>query len=143
MDEIIYVTKEESHVMVEHEVHVDMQVLDEATFKQEGNQAFVLVQRDYELPLGESHKDLEEEHDITTIGPKNDREYAFKSLMGKSCKEVRLVHNSSLPTSFSATSIGVENWVKGWFLLVPLKENEAPTFFCDELIKAPTPFHMQ
>ena len=43
MVETIYVTKEELHVMVQHEVHVDMQVLEEDTFKQEGNQALVLV----------------------------------------------------------------------------------------------------
>ena len=128
--------------MVEHELHVDIQVLGKATFQQEGNQALVLVQRDYELPLGDSCRALEEAHDLATIGPANNGEDAFKSLMGKSCKEVSLVHNSSLPTYFSATSIGVENWVKGWFLLVPLKENEAPTFFCDELIKEPTPFDM-
>ena len=53
MVEIICVTKEEPHAMVEHEVHVDMQMLKEATFKQEGNQALFFVQRDYELPLGE------------------------------------------------------------------------------------------
>ena len=58
--------------MVEHEVHVDMQVLEEATLKQEGNQELVLVQRDYEFPLGESHRALEEAHDLTTIGPAND-----------------------------------------------------------------------
>ena len=56
MDEIIYSTKEEPHVMVEHELHVDMQALKETTLKQEGNQGLVLVQRDYELPLGESAK---------------------------------------------------------------------------------------
>ena len=33
MVEIIYVTKEEPHVMVEHEVHVDMQVLGDTTFQ--------------------------------------------------------------------------------------------------------------
>ena len=84
MAESIYVTKEEPHVMVEHEVHVDMQVLEEATFKQEGNQALVLVQRDYEFPLGESCRALEEAHHITTIGPTDDGEDAFKSLICKS-----------------------------------------------------------
>ena len=34
---IIYVTKEETPIMVEYEVHVDMQVLEEETFKQEGD----------------------------------------------------------------------------------------------------------
>ena len=68
MAETIYVTKEEPDVMVEHEVHVDMQVLEEDTFKQEGNQALVLIQRDYDLPLSESCRDLEEGHDITKIG---------------------------------------------------------------------------
>ena len=80
------------------------------------NQAVVLVQRDYELPLGESCKALEEAHDLTTIEPANDGEYALKILMGKSCKEVRLVHNNSLPTSFLAMSIGDDNWVKGFLL---------------------------
>ena len=84
MAEIIYVTKEEPHVLVEHEVHVDMQVLEEATFKQEGNQALVLVQRGYDFPLGESLRALEEAHDIKKIGQANDGENAFKSLMGKS-----------------------------------------------------------
>ena len=72
MVESIFVTKDEPHVMVEHGVHVDMQVLREATFKQEGNQALVLVQRDYELPLGESCRALEEAHDLTTIILAND-----------------------------------------------------------------------
>ena len=95
--------------MVEHEVHVDMQMLKEATFKQEGNQAPVLIEREDELPLGESCKALEEVHDLTIIGPSNGGEDAFKILMGKGFKEVRLVHNSSLPTSFLATSIGDGN----------------------------------
>jgi len=43
MDELIYATKEEPHVIVEHEVHVDMQVLEDATLKQEEGQAFVFV----------------------------------------------------------------------------------------------------
>ena len=64
--------KEEPHVMVEHDVHVDMQVLGEATFQQEGNQIVLLVQRNYEFPLGESRRALEEAHDLTTIGPAND-----------------------------------------------------------------------
>ena len=72
--------------MVEHEVHVDMKMLKEATFKQEGNQALVLVQRDYELPLGESCIVLQETHDITTIGPVNDGEYSFKNFMGRVSK---------------------------------------------------------
>ena len=71
MAEIIYVTNKEPHMMVEHEVHVDMQVLKNATFKQEGNQALVLVHRDYEFPLGESCRALEEAHDLTTIVPAN------------------------------------------------------------------------
>ena len=95
--------------MMEHGVHVDIQVFKEATFKQKRNQALVLVQRDYELPLGESRRALEEAHHIKIVRPTNDGEYAFKILMGKSFKEVSLVHNSSLPTSFSATSIGDEN----------------------------------
>ena len=65
---------------------------------------------------------MEEAHDLTTIGPSDDGEDAFKILIDKSCKEVRLVHNYSLPTSFSATSIGDENWVKGFFLMVPHEE---------------------
>ena len=131
-------------MMVEHEVHVDMQVLYEDTFKQEGNQALVLVQRDYELPLGESHKYLKEEHDITTIGPENDGEDAFKILMGKSCKEVRLVHHSSLPTSISSTSIGDENLVKGFFLMLPHEEYEnSISPFYDDMIRAPYSLHFQ
>ena len=64
--------------MVEHEVHVDMQVLEKDTFKQEGNQALVLVHRDYDLPPCESHRALEEAHDLKTIGPANDGEYHSK-----------------------------------------------------------------
>ena len=76
------------------------------------------------MSLGESCRALEESHDLTTIGPAYDGKYAFKILMGKSCKEVRLVHNFSLPTSFSATSIEDENWVKGFFFMVPHEEYE-------------------
>ena len=69
MAKIIYVTKEECHVMVEHEVHVDIHVLEEAILKQEGNQA----------------------HDLTTIGKQegnqaHDGEDALKIFMGKSSK---------------------------------------------------------
>ena len=70
--------------MVECEVHVDMHVLGEATLQQEGNQALVLVYRDYDFPLGQSCRDLEEAHGLTTIGTNNDGEDAFKILMGKS-----------------------------------------------------------
>ena len=54
-----------------------------------------------------------------------------------------MVHNSSLPTSFLAISIGDENWVKGFFLLVPPGEQDDPTFVCDEFIKAQNLFHMK
>ena len=108
--------------MVEHEVHVDMQVLEEATFKKEGNQALVLVQRDYELLLGESCRALEEAHDLTKMVPSNYGEYEFKIFIGNTFKEVMLVHNYLLPTSFSATSIQDENWAKGFFFMVPHEE---------------------
>ena len=71
-------------MMVEHVVNFDMQVLREATFQQEGNQALVLVQRDYKFPLGESCRALEEAHYLTKIGPSNYGEYAFKIIIGKS-----------------------------------------------------------
>ena len=37
MAESLNFSKEEPHMMVENEVHVDMQVIEEDTFKQEGN----------------------------------------------------------------------------------------------------------
>ena len=113
-------------------------------FKQEGNEALVLVQRDYEFPLGESFRDLEEAHDLTTIGPANDGEDTLKILMGKSFKEVRLVHNFSLPTSFSTTSIGDENWAKGLFFMVPHEEYETSiSNFDDDIIRASSSLHLQ
>ena len=130
--------------MVEDEVHVDMQVLGQAAFQQEGNQALVLVHRDYELPLGESCRSLEEEHDLITMVPANVGEDAFKILRGKSCKEVRLVHNFSLPTSFSATPIGNEVWVKCFFFIVPHEEYETYiSNFYDEKIIDPYYLHFQ
>ena len=92
--------------MVEHEVHVDMQTIEEDTFKKEVNQERVLIQMDYQFHLGETYRALEEAHDLTVTRPTNDGEDAFKILMGKSCKEVRLVHNPSLSTFFNHINWG-------------------------------------
>ena len=95
------------------------------------------------MPLGESPRALEEAHDLTTIGPANDGKDAFKILMGKNCKEVRLVHNFSLPT-FSATSIEDENWVKGFFFMVPHEEYETSTSPFDyDMTIVPSYLHLQ
>jgi len=64
--------------------------------------------------------------------------------MGKSCKYLRLDHNSSPPTSFSATSIGDGYWVKGFFLMVPHEGYETPTSpFDDDMNRAPHYLHLQ
>ena len=49
-----------------------------------------------------------------------------------------MVHNYSLPTSFSSTSIGDENWVKGFFLMVSHGEHEnSISPFDDDMIREP------
>ena len=60
MADFINGTKEEPHMMVVHELHVDLQMF-------EGDQALVLFQSDYELPLEASHANMEEADDHTLV----------------------------------------------------------------------------
>ena len=100
-----------------HEVHSDFHVLEKFEVKQYEDQALAWFLRDYELPLGKCCTILEEAHDHTVTQKTNGGICGSIILIDEHCRD--LAHNSSPHTSISATSCGDENWVKGFFMLVP------------------------
>ena len=98
-------------------MHDDFHFLEEIEVKQDEEQELTWFLRGYELPIGMCYTILEETHDHTITEPTNGGSCASIILMDECCRE--LVHNSSSHTSISATLCGDENWVKGFFLLIP------------------------
>ena len=92
-------------------------MLEEFEVEQYEEQALAWFLRDYEFALGKCSIVLEEAHDHTVAYPNNGGSRASIILMDDCCRD--LVHNYSPHTSISATSCGDENWVKGFFLLMP------------------------
>ena len=63
---------EESHEMVDHEMHVVLHVLQDYVDKLEENQALDLFQRKMELFSGESLFSMEESDELTLVGSASD-----------------------------------------------------------------------
>ena len=118
-----------------HEVHSNLHVLEEFEVKQDEYQELEWFLRDYELPLGKCCTVLEDEHDHTFTDPTNGGIFASIILMDEYCK--MMDYNSSPHIFNSCISGGDENWVKGFFLLVPHKEQETPPFSIDDLLINP------
>ena len=116
-------------------MHSDLHVLEEFEVNQYEDQALAWFLRDYELPLGKCCTILEEEHDHTITEKTNGGSCGSIILMDDHCRD--LAHNSSPHTSISATSGGDENWVKGFFLLMPQEEHDTFTLLVEVLIVNP------
>ena len=121
---------EEPHEMVVHEVHDYMHVIEEFCDANDDFQAHVTCQSETELSHGVNPLSIEELEELLSVGPFLDGVDASTSLVDTYCRG--LVHPSS-----SSTFEG-EHCVKGFFLWVPEKEQEAPTFIPVDLI-APFP----
>ena len=78
---------------------------------------------------------MEEAHDHTATQKTNGGICGSISLIDEHCRD--LAHNSSPHTSISATSCGDENWVKGFFLLIPQKENDTSSLLVEGLMVKP------
>ena len=117
-----------------HEVNYDLHVLEEFEVKQYEDQALALFLRDYELPLGKCCTILEA-YDHTVTEKTNGGSCGSIILMDENCRD--LAHNSSPHTSISATSCGDENWVKGFFLLMPQEEHDTFTLPVEVLMVKP------
>ena len=118
-----------------HEVHSNLHVLEEFEVKQYEDQALVWFLRDYELPLGKCCTILEEAHDHNVTEKTNGGIFGYIILMDENCRD--LAHNSSPHTSISPTSCGDENWVKGFFLLMPQEEHDTSTLPVEVLMVKP------
>ena len=62
-------------------------------------------------------------------------EFGCIILIDENCRD--LAHNSSPHTSISATSCGDENWVKGFFLLMPQEKHDTSTLPVEVLMVKP------
>ena len=78
---------------------------------------------------------MEEAHDHIVIEKTNGGSCGSIIFMDERCRD--LAHNSSPHTSISATSCGDENWVKGFFLLMPQEENDTSTLPVEGLMVKP------
>ena len=107
-------------------------MLEEVEVKQDEDQAPAWFQRDYEFFMGNCCTVLEEAHDLTFIKPTNGDYCITIILMDVYCK--MFVYNYSPHTFNSAISCGDENWVKGFFLLVPHEDQEDPPSSDDLMI---------
>ena len=116
-------------------MHSDLLVLEEFEVKQYEDQALAWFLRDYEFPLEKCCTILEEEHDHTVTEKNYGGSCGYIILMDEHCRD--LSHNSSPHTSISATSCGDENWVKGFFLLMPQEENDTSTLPVEGLMVKP------
>ena len=113
-----------------HELKFHLHVFQELDNEHNKDQALALFQRNLELPLGGNCIILKKAHDHTFTETTNEGISASIGLMYEYIRE--LVHNSSPHTSISATPCGDENWVKGYFMLVP--QEETFTFQVDGLL---------
>ena len=116
-------------------MHSDLHVLEDFEVKQYEDQELAWFLRDYEFPLGKCCAILEEEHDHTVTEKTNGGSCEYISLMDECFRD--LVHNSSPHTSISSRSCGDENWVKGFFLLMPQEENDTSTLLVEGLMVNP------
>ena len=113
-----------------HEMHYDMHVIEEFWDVNNEFQAHIHYHRKTELSHVMIPPSIEESEEILSVGPSLDGVDASTSLVDTYCRE--LVHPSS------SSPFEGEHCVKGFFLWVPEKEQEAPTFIPVDLI-APFP----
>ena len=114
-------------------MHSDIHVFKDFEVKQDEYQAPACFQRDYEFPLGNCCTVLEEAHDLTFIKPTNGDSCKSISLMDAYCSI--LIYHYSSHTFDSTISGGDENWVKGFYLLVPVHEEQEDPPSSDDLMK--------
>ena len=91
---------EESHEMVDHEMHLVLHVLENCVDKPDQNQALDLFHRKLELFSKESLFSMEEAHEFTSIGSAIEEEEAAISWVDKYC---RYIIHSSTHTSISTS----------------------------------------
>ena len=117
-----------SHIHA-HEVHSNFHVLEKFEVKQYEDQTLAWFLRDYSLHLGKCCTILEEAHDHIVTQKTNGGICGSIILIDEHCRY--LAHNSSPHTSISATSRGDENWVRGFFLLMPQEEDDTSTLLVE------------
>ena len=118
-----------------HEVHSKFFVLKEFWDADDEFQAHAHCSRKDEFYHGRSPIFSEESEDIPCVGPSHDGFDASTPLVGTFCRG--LFYYKSVHTSSSVGTHRDDNWVKGFFLLMPHEEQEAPTYSIDELMVQP------
>ena len=115
-----------------HEVHSKFFVLKDFWDVDDEFQAHAHYPRKDEFSHGRSHVFSEESEEIPSVGPGHDGFDASTHLVGTFCRG--LFYYKSVHTSSSTGTHRDENWVKGFFLLMPHKEHEAPTYSINDLM---------
>ena len=98
---------EKYHELLDHEMHLVLNVLEDRADKLDENQALDLFYRKLELFAREILFSMEDSDEITLVGSTSDEEDATISFVDVYCRE--LIHDSSPHTSISSTSGGDEN----------------------------------
>ena len=113
-------------------MHSDFFVLKEFWDVDDEFQAHAHYPRKDEFSHARSHVFSEELEEIPFVGPAHDGFDASTLLVGTFCRG--LFYYNSVHTSSLAGTHRDENWVKGFFLLMPHEEQEAPTYSIDDLM---------
>ena len=113
---------EESHEIVDHEMHLVLHVLEDCADKLDENQALGLFQRKLELFSIDSLFSMEELDELTLARSSNDEEGATISLVDNNYIVMDLAHHDLTHIFNSTTSFGDEDGVKGFSLLAPHEE---------------------
>ena len=103
-----------------HEVHSKFFVLKEFLDADDEFQAHAHYPRKDEFPHGRSHVFSEESEEIPCVGPAHDGFDAPTPLVG--IFFIELFHYKLFHTPMAAITHRDENWVRGFFLLVPHEE---------------------
>ena len=95
-------------------------------------------QRDLEMPLSEKCIFLGEAQDGTNYESVKGVKDSPTFLVDEYFPSFKLVHDSPSSTPFTTTTTHEnDNWVRGFFLLVPSKQHLAPTLIHVDFLRAP------
>ena len=115
-----------------------MYVLEGFERKKNGDQALAPFQRDLEMPFGERCIFLEEAQDGTNYEPVKGVKDSPTFLVDEFYQSFKLVHDFPSSTPFTTTTTHEnDNWVKGFFLLVPSKDKEDTIVIHGDFMRAP------
>ena len=81
----------------------------------------------------------EESKELPCVGPAHDRFDTSTTLLDTFCRE--LFHHNLFHTPMESYTHEDDNWMKGFFVLIPSKEQEVPTLIHGDLLREPPPYN--